>query len=345
MDEKHIDYRALKEAGRILRKGGLVAFATETVYGLGANALDEKAVQKIFRAKGRPSDNPLIVHISEKKQLGLLAKNIPPKARALVKRFWPGPLTIVVPKKPILSAVVTGGLDTVAIRMPSHKVARALLRAAGVPIAAPSANKSGRPSTTRSSHVLADLDQQIDGIVDAGPADHGIESTIVRAKGSRLELLRPGALPIEALEKAGFVIDVHPRLWAHPATALAPGMKYRHYAPRARVSLFTRKQPAKKIQRLIRAEQKKGRIVALLWMRDEPLKGVLTKRYSDERQMAFELFDDFRHLDEWKVHHIFLEQVPQTGLGLGIMNRVQKAATPSNQVHKPFSKQLPKKRT
>ena len=228
------DAAIIRRAGALLRAGGLVAFPTETVYGLGADALNPQAVARIFAAKGRPPDNPLIVHVTGPEQAGpAVVARWPEAARRLVARFWPGPLTLVLPAGPAVPAAVRAGLPTVAVRCPSHPVARALIAAAGTPVAAPSANRSGRPSPTRADDVWADLGPHLDMLLDAGPVPVGVESTVVDVTVWPPRLLRPGGLPVEAIEEVLGVGLAPPPALAAGAAAPAPGMKYRHYAPEA----------------------------------------------------------------------------------------------------------------
>ena len=231
-----------KLGGSVIRSGGLVAFPTETVYGLGANGLDGEAVNKIFEAKGRPNDNPLILHIAKKSDLKDLWKSVPERARLLMDEFWPGPLTMVYLKSSRVPEEVTGGLDTVAVRMPDNRTALALIRAAGVPIAAPSANLSGKPSPTTADHVKADLNGRIDVIIDGGPCNIGVESTVVSLMGGAVTILRPGGITREMLEAVIGPVNLSPAVLAplKPGEAAAsPGMKYRHYAPDAQVIVGT----------------------------------------------------------------------------------------------------------
>mgnify|MGYP001752509984 FL=1 len=234
------DDGALRQAGALLRAGEVVGMPTETVYGLAANALDGAAVAKIFLAKGRPQDNPLIVHIADKEQLSTLARMVPESARKLADAFWPGPLTIILPKAACIQDEVSAGLDTVGIRLPSHPVARALIREAGVPLAAPSANLSGRPSTTTSGHVMDDLGGKIPAIVEGGPCAVGVESTVVSLAGNVPRLLRPGGVSLEQLESVLGSVEVDRALRekiGDEVRVSAPGMKYRHYAPKAPVTV------------------------------------------------------------------------------------------------------------
>jgi len=241
MKTKLVKMDALKEAGEIIRAGGLVAFPTETVYGLGADAMNSEAAAKIYAAKGRPSDNPLIVHIADMEQVDQLAENVPEQARKIMEAFWPGPLTVILNKKETVPDGTTGGLKTVAVRMPSHPDARALIRESGRMIAAPSANTSGRPSPTTALHVLEDMDGKIPMILDGGPVGIGIESTIVDMTGEVPMILRPGYITKAMLESVVGTVQVDPavagRQMPKNVVAKAPGMKYRHYAPKGQLTL------------------------------------------------------------------------------------------------------------
>ena len=257
-DRNHIKDEELKEAAGILRSGGLVAFPTETVYGLGGNALDEDAARKIYAAKGRPSDNPLIAHVSCVEEVEPLVKEIPEAGRKLMEAFWPGPLTMIFPKSEKVPYGTTGGLDTVAIRMPDDLVANRLIALAGVPVAAPSANTSGRPSPTTADHVWQDMNGRIDMIIDGGPVGIGVESTIVDVSSAVPAVLRPGAIPMEMLEEVLGEVSVDPAILG-PLSAdvrpKAPGMKYKHYAPKADLTLV---EPGTGADRESGAEQVTG---------------------------------------------------------------------------------------
>ena len=235
MDLEHMDVEAIQEAGEILKAGGLVAFPTETVYGLGGNALDEEAAEKIYQAKGRPCDNPLIIHIAEFSALGKIVTRVPEKAKKLAEKYWPGPLTMIFPKSSRVPHETTGGLETVAVRMPDHPLALALIRAGGGYIAAPSANTSGRPSPTCAAHVEEDLNGRIDMILDGGPVGIGLESTIVDFTEDIPTILRPGYINKEMLETVIGQVQIDRGLISSNSNVRpkAPGMKYRHYAPKA----------------------------------------------------------------------------------------------------------------
>lgn len=327
----------LREAARIIRGGGLVAFPTETVYGLGANGLDEQAAKKIYEAKGRPSDNPLILHIADMDALSEIVTEIPETARQLAERFWPGPLTMIFPKAVCVPYGTTGGLDTVAVRMPVHPVALALIREAGVPVAAPSANTSGRPSPTTAVHVREDMDGRIDCILDGGSVGIGLESTIVDVTGEIPVMLRPGYITKEMLEEVVGEIAIDPViLAAKPDPELkpkAPGMKYRHYAPKADMLICEGDADAvvSYINREIQKNRSEGKKSAVL-ATDET-----KERYeadlvlsvgsrSKEEEIAHNLFHVLREFDEQNVDYIYSECFGQEHLGMAIMNRLQKAA-------------------
>ena len=268
-ERNHIKDEELKEAAGILRSGGLVAFPTETVYGLGGNALDEDAARKIYAAKGRPSDNPLIAHVSCVEEVAPLVKEIPEAGRKLMEAFWPGPLTMIFPKSEKVPYGTTGGLDTVAVRFPNHPVARAIIRAAGLPIAAPSANSSGKPSPTRASHVEYDLNGKIDMIVDGGAAEWGLESTIVDVSDEIPMILRPGAVTKEMIEAVVGQVEIDPAILHKPTADFkpkAPGMKYTHYSPKAEVFLVKGEQTAvaERINALAAAERAAGKKVGVM---------------------------------------------------------------------------------
>lgn len=314
----------LQEAGMWIREGKLVAFPTETVYGLGADAFSDEAVQHIFEAKGRPSDNPLIVHIGDKSQLEELVKEIPEKAKVLMEAFWPGALTLIFKARPVIAKNVTAGLDTVGIRIPSHPVARALLKESQVPVAAPSANRSGRPSPTTAEHVLLDLDGRIDGIVDGGETGIGLESTVLSVVQDPPTLYRPGGVTVEEIEAVIGKIMVDPALQNTEEQPKSPGMKYAHYAPKAAVVLVD--QPDDLLN-LIAEAKKRGEKVGVFATVSS------TVDLADEvivaksmEQVARMLYGTLREFDRRNVTTVFIESVPRDGLGLAIMNRLEKAA-------------------
>ena len=326
----------LAEAAEILRNGGLVAIPTETVYGLGANALDESASKKIYEAKGRPSDNPLIAHISCMDELSALVSEIPEAGRKLAEKYWPGPLTMVFPKKDIVPYGTTGGLETVAIRMPSDPVANRLIKLAGVPVAAPSANTSGRPSPTKAEHVVEDMNGKIEMIIDSGEVGIGVESTIVDVSGKVPMLLRPGAITMEMLRETLGEVEIDPAILG-PLSAdvkpKAPGMKYSHYAPQAEMTLVEGEM--EHVVEFINQEAKlaleaglKVGIICTEESRESYQCGMLKVIGSreNEESVAHNLFAVLREFDDQKVDCIFSESFSKDRLGQAIMNRLCKAA-------------------
>lgn len=332
VNPKKPDLTKIKEAAKIIRRGKLVAFPTETVYGLGANALNAGAVKRIFEAKGRPADNPLIVHIYDKDDIVFLAKEIPKMAEKLTRRFWPGPLTIVLKKSEIVPKIVTGGLDTVAIRMPKNKIAQLLIKESGVPIAAPSANVAGRPSPTTAKHVLEDLADKIDLIIDGGKTKIGIESTVIDLTTKTPTLLRPGGVTLEQLQKEIGKVDVHPIVEGKKIKSAyrSPGMKYRHYSPNAKIILI--EGPASKvnaeISKLFKSlKSQRKRVGILATQRGYRQRSDLTKYVGGSySEIAANLFDAFREFDAKKIDVVLAQGTSRKGLGLGIMNRLSKAA-------------------
>lgn len=330
------DREQLKEAAEVLKRGGLVAFPTETVYGLGANALDEAAARKIYEAKGRPSDNPLIAHIAEFEEIAPLVAEIPEMGRRLAEAFWPGPLTLIFPKSALVPYGTTGGLDTVAIRMPSDPVASELIRLAGVPVAAPSANTSGRPSPTTAAHVYQDMNGKIDIIVDGGPVGIGVESTIVDVTEAIPVLLRPGAITMEMLQAAVGNVLIDPAILGpisadiHPK---APGMKYRHYAPKADLTLVEGDAQAvvAEINRLASEQRLQGKKVGIICTDETKnmyVSGIIKSIGVREKEetVAHNLYAVLRDFDDLEVEYIYSESFPESHLGQAIMNRLNKAA-------------------
>ena len=327
----------LYTAAEIIRAGGLVAFPTETVYGLGADALKEEAARKIYEAKGRPSDNPLIVHISRMEDLPVLAKRIPDCALRLAEAFWPGPLTMIFEKKDIVPRGTTGGLDTVAVRMPSHPLARDLIRVSGRYLAAPSANASGRPSPTRASHVRDDLDGRIDMILDGGEVPIGLESTVVDVTGEVPTILRPGYVTREMMEPIVGEVAIDKAILSENAdqhfVPKAPGMKYRHYAPKGSLTVVEGEPEAviAKIRSLaaegIRAGKRVG-VIATEETKDRYPEGMVRVIGSrgDEESVAHGLFAILREFDDLGAQLIYSEGFGEEGLGRAIMNRLLKAA-------------------
>ncbi|MDV3103114.1 L-threonylcarbamoyladenylate synthase [Thermococcus waiotapuensis] len=318
----------LSVAAGILKRGGLVAFPTETVYGLGADALNESATRRIFEAKGRPADNPLIVHIAEVEWLEKLAKEVPEKAWELAEKFWPGPLTIVLPARDTVPRTTTGGLDTVAVRMPAHPIALELIRLSDVPVAAPSANISGRPSPTSADHVIEDFYGKIDCIVDGGETPIGVESTVVDLTSEVPVLLRPGGLPVEELSKVLGEVLIHPALKGEKVDiARSPGMKYKHYSPNAQVIVVegNREKVGEKIDELVEEYRKKGFRVGVMATEEHDADEFFYLGDSVE-EVARNLFKALRELDRRGVNIIIAEGVDERGLGMAVMNRLRKAA-------------------
>ncbi len=319
----------LRQVGTLLKDGGVVAIPTETVYGLAANALDSAAVEKIFAAKGRPADNPLIVHIHDRAQWAPLVAEIPPAAAALADAFWPGPLTIILKKSALVPDVTSGGLDTVAVRMPSHPIARAILQACDVPLAAPSANTSGKPSPTDGAAVREDMDGKIDAIVDSGPCSVGVESTVVSLAGDVPRLLRPGGVTPEMLESVLGSIDIDDAVFHRLAagkTAASPGMKYKHYAPSAQVILLKGDFAA---YRAFLAAHKEPGTVALCFDGEEtalPVPAVSYGAATDSAAQGQRLFEALRELDKQGAKTVYARFPSQDGFGLAVFNRLIRAA-------------------
>lgn len=345
----------ITEGAEIIRNGGLCAFPTETVYGLGGNALMREASRHIYEAKGRPSDNPLIVHIAELKDIEPLIAEMPQKARRLAESFWPGPMTMIFKKSELIPYETTGGLNTVAVRFPSHPVAMELIKTAGVPVAAPSANLSGRPSTTSGAHCREDLCGRVDAIIDGGSSEIGLESTIIDVTGDEPQLLRPGAVTREMLEAVLNEEVIEDTALKRPLSEgerpKAPGMKYRHYAPKAPMVLVTAKEKkdtgniSKKISELLEKklrdeiDDKKAKAavkIALLCSREcaEEMRGVLredidikiTGSRENTAEIAHNLFEYLREFDADGADYIIAEGYNEEELGFAIMNRLKKAA-------------------
>jgi L-threonylcarbamoyladenylate synthase len=314
--------KIINEAAKLIRSGKLVAFPTETVYGLGADATSPKAVLKIFDAKNRPADNPLIVHISDVKQLEGVVKSIPKSAQKLIDKFWPGPLSLVLPRHPDLPPITTAGLDTVVVRYPSHPIAQKLITASKTPIAAPSANLSGKVSPTRAEHVVADLDGRVSMIIDAGSIEYGLESTVVDCTSRTPEILRPGSITYEML------IEVVPTIKQYKTgkKIKSPGMKYRHYATDIPIILFTgnSKSTARTIKNYLKENDDS---VVLLWhdggFGDLSLNHQLP---SNSYEAGPLIFDALRTVDG-SAGKILIQGYDKEGIGAAIMNRLEKAAT------------------
>lgn len=337
VDRNQPEQEVIERAAKILQNGGLVAFPTETVYGLGGNGLDIEACEKIYAAKGRPSDNPLILHISDVEELDRIVSYIPEKAKKIMDKFWPGPITLIFPKADCVSKKITGGFDTVAVRFPSHKVAQALIRSAGLPIAAPSANSSGKPSPTRASHVEFDLNGKIDMILDGGSSEVGLESTILDVTGEVPMILRPGAITKEMLEEEIGTVLIDTAVLGKPQKNVAPkapGMKYTHYSPKAEVILVkgnSLEMAVDKIQRLAEDEIAKGKKVGI--MATEQTKNCYSQGVvlsvgdrNHPETIGANLFRMLRKFDFFGVDIVYSEVFEIAGEGMAIMNRLNKAA-------------------
>lgn len=332
MDTKlfNTEENEINEAGKIIRNGGLVAFPTETVYGLGASAFDADAAKKIYAAKGRPSDNPLIVHICDKAQIADIAAEIPDAAQIVIDKFMPGPVTIILKKKSVVPDDVTAGLDTVAIRFPAHETAQRLIAAAGVPIAAPSANLSGKPSPTKAKHVIKDMTGRIDAIIDGGDCNVGVESTIVDFTGERPVILRPGGVTYDDLKAQGIDVEIDKNILqsiAPDEVPKCPGMKYKHYAPNAEVTVVEGEMTAvqQKIKELL--NETKGKIAGVLTMYGADYdNAVILSAGNTNKEYAKNLFSALREFDELGVEIVFAEFCEKDGYGLAVKNRLYKAA-------------------
>lgn len=338
IDENNIDAELLKEAGEIIKAGGLVAFPTETVYGLGGDALNPMSSKKIYAAKGRPSDNPLIIHIADMKDLELIVDKVSDAAIKLAEHFWPGPLTMILPKSDKVPTETTGGLDTVAVRMPVHKTAMEFIKAAGGYVAAPSANLSGKPSPTCARYVKQDMDGRIDMIIDGGDAGIGLESTIVDLSVNPPMLLRPGYITIDNLRQVLGTVDIDKTILDGDCkdAPKAPGMKYRHYAPKGSLTIIQGDEQKvidyiNENARNLSAEGKKVGVIGT----DEALDSYLNEEIaslksigsrSDEEMIAHRLYTILREFDDEDVEVIFSESFDASGIGQAIMNRLLKAA-------------------
>lgn len=342
VDPLNPDPASIRKAVDILRSEGLVAFPTETVYGLGALVFNEQASRKVYIVKNRPLDNPLIIHISSLEMLDTVAKNIPEKALRLAEKFWPGPLTLILPRNKSVPKVVSGGLDTVAVRMPAHPVALALVKEAGEPVAAPSANLAGKPSPTTAEHVIQDLYGKIDAIIDAGETLYGVESTIINILSSPPVLLRPGAIPVEEIERVlgeRVLVPNYARGLSEARTALAPGMRYKHYAPETPLVLIdpvSGDLEALVEKMMLTVNEYLGKyskvcIVASKELADfyRSIRGVHVVEIGSRANMfevAKNLFKTLRMLDEMKCDVGIVEGFEERGLGLTVMNRLRKAS-------------------
>lgn len=334
MNTKRLIQHDIEEAAAILRDGGLLGIPTETVYGLGANGLNEEAVAHIFEAKGRPQDNPLILHIPDASWLERYCKEIPLTAYQLAKAYWPGPMTMILKRKDIVPNAVTAGLDTVGMRCPAHPLCREIIAASGVPVAAPSGNTSGRPSPTTAQHMLEDMDGKINAIVDGGPCSVGVESTIIDLTETPARLLRPGGITLEQLEAVLGEVAVDPavtRLMGAGEQPKAPGMKYRHYAPKAPVTVVTG-DPKKSAEYIASHAGAEDGIICfdeflpLFTRRSETRPVMDLGPAGDKEEQARHIFDALRSFDHTSVPAIWAQCPDTTGIGLAIANRLNKAA-------------------
>ena len=332
IDEKHIDKEEIKKQAEMLKDGKTVIFPTETVYGLGANGLDEEAVSKIYKAKGRPSDNPLILHIYDKKQIIDLVEEISDKAEIVMDNFWPGPITIIFKKKDIVPLRTSGGLDTVAIRMPSNPIARELLKEVKLPIAAPSANISGRPSPTRGKHVYKEMNNRVDGIILGGDCIFGLESTVLDLTNDIPVILRPGSITKEDLENVIGEVRIDPALEKKEDNikAIAPGMKYKHYSPNADVFIVSgqHNNVITKVNELVSNNSKEGlrSVVMCLDENKDKYNSDTISLGKNLQEVAANLFNALITADEEKYDIVYTEEFSNCGLGQAIMNRLIKSA-------------------
>lgn len=320
----------LQKAGEAIQNGELVVFPTETVYGIGANALNQKAVSKIFEAKGRASDNPLIVHISDISMLDNMVSDVGKIERKLMEAFWPGPLTIILKKRKIIPANVSGGLDTIGVRMPDNEIARKLIRYAGVPIAAPSANRSGRPSGTFIQDIRQELEGKVAYILDAGGSAIGIESTVVQVVEEKVHILRPGKITLEQINKQVELVEVDSHVfkpYQGTEKVLSPGMKYRHYAPKAKCVLVYSKDEEKLIDKINELISQNKKVLVL--GRTKHLEQYHTDYKLDMgntlEEIAHNIFRRLREVDEYSMDFVIIEGVEKNDLGLAIMNRLLRA--------------------
>lgn len=334
--DKRQNQKIYEQAADILKNGGLVAFPTETVYGLGGNALDSEASAKIYAAKGRPSDNPLIVHIADVKDLEKLSCNVTEPAKLLAETFWPGPLTMILKKRPLVPMSITGGLETVAIRLPSHPVAAELIKTSGLYIAAPSANISGKPSPTKGTHVIHDMEGRIDMIIVDDTVDIGVESTIVDLSENVPTILRPGYITKEMLEGVLGEVKIDPAIMGtlkDNVVPKAPGMKYKHYAPEAELVIVEGGEDAvvEKINRLVQEKEAQGCKVGIMTTEESRefyscgVVKVMGSR-NNEAEVAHNLYAALRDFDEIGVQYIYSESFSAENVGQAVMNRLIKAA-------------------
>lgn len=323
------NYEKIKEPAQAIKQGNLVLFPTETVYGIGANALDEKAVKKIYEAKGRASDNPLIAHISNLEMLKKLVTEIGEREKKLIEKFWPGPLTIIFNKSNIVPNIITAGLETVAIRMPSNEIAKRLIEYSGVPIAAPSANISGKPSGTVVEDILEELDGKVEYIIDGGMVDIGLESTVIRVIDGKVHILRPGKITKEDIESLGIEVEIEKQIlgkYEEGEKVLSPGIKYKHYAPNTKCILVYSNNNEKMVEKINEISNEKN---AVILCRTSNL-----EKYNATNKLAMgntleeicnNIFTLLRKVDKYNAEIVLIEGVQKDGLGLAIMNRLLRA--------------------
>ncbi|MCH1770715.1 MULTISPECIES: L-threonylcarbamoyladenylate synthase [Metallosphaera] len=328
IDPLNPEIELIRKAAEVIRSGGLVAFPTETVYGLGGNALDPKAAEKVFKAKRRPMDNPLIVHIADLSQLEEVSVDVPPEVLDLAQRVWPGPLTFILKRNPRVPLETTGGLDTVAVRMPAHPIALQLIRESSVPIAAPSANLATKPSPTLAEHVIQDLDGSVDVVIDGGETFFGVESTIINLTVSPPVLLRPGPFTVEELNSllGEVVVPKEVAEGGQFNVALAPGMKYKHYAPSKPLYLVEKKSIFKEVVKRLRQKKKVAALCSQETCADVDEPKIILGTSENLYTVAKNLFKSFRQLDTLDVDLGVMEPFPERGIGLAIMNRAKKAS-------------------
>ncbi len=322
----------IEKAAQIIKEGGLVLFPTETVYGIGANGLDDEAVKKIFIAKGREQDNPLILHISDMDMLPQIARNISELEYKLMDAFWPGPFTIVLEKKPGIAMTATCGGSTVAVRMPSNKIAHDLIKASNLPIAAPSANISGKPSGTNLQDIIEELEDKVDYIIDGGETDIGVESTVVRVVDGKVDILRPGRITKEDIETITSQVEIDKNVMGQidaSEKVLSPGMKYRHYAPKTHCKLVYSKDNEKLVAEVLKVAKEYKKVLILSSTenasRYEGYKVIDIGSRNNLTEISHNIFSDLRKIDDFDVDIAIIEGIEPTGFGLAIMNRLIRA--------------------
>lgn len=324
------NYEELKAPAEAIKQGKLVLFPTETVYGIGADALNEEAVKKIYIAKGRASDNPLIAHIANLEMLDKLVENVGEEEKKLIKKFWPGPFTIVFKKKKIVPDVITGGLDTVAIRMPSNEVARKLIEYSNCPIAAPSANISGKPSGTMVEDIIEELDGKVEYVIDGGKVDIGLESTVIRVVSGVAHILRPGKITPEDIEALGVPVYIEKQIlgsYKEGEKVMSPGIKYKHYAPNTKCVLVYSKENEKMVEKINALAENKKAVILCTGKNVEKYNAANKLNMGETlEEISQNIFTLLRKADKYNADLILIEGVEKTGLGLAIMNRLIRAS-------------------